>query len=202
MNPNSNYHLAFNTGFPNKFDRVHGRTGSHLMVHGDCSSVGCYAMTDAGISEIYALARETFAGGNASFQLQIFPFRMTPANVARHADSQHMAFWSNIKEAYDYFEVTRSAPNWDVCEGQYIFNTAGGALDAAGPCPTRVRIAALTERMQSDAAEVERILAGRARQEHEAVAIAARGAAINDAVSGFFSGIGSMFGPNDASLAP
>lgn len=193
MNPNSNYHLAFNTGFPNKFDRINGRTGSHLMVHGDCSSVGCYAMTDQGISEIYALARETFAGGNSSFQLQIFPFRMTPANMARHYQSQHMAFWSNIKEAYDHFEVTRTPPSWDVCERQYIFNTAGRSLDAAGPCPPRTRIAAVADRMQSDAAEIERLLAGRARQEQESAAIAARGEAINDAVSGFFGGIGSLF---------
>ena len=78
MNPNSNYYLAFNTGFPNKFDRAWGRTGSDLMVHGDCSSRGCYAMTDEQIAEIYALARESFKGGNTSFQLQIFPFRMTP----------------------------------------------------------------------------------------------------------------------------
>ncbi|MFD2649887.1 hypothetical protein ACFSX5_19070 [Devosia albogilva] len=90
MNPRSSYYLAFNTGFPNKFDRAHGRTGTDLMVHGDCSSRGCYAMTDQGIAEIYALARETFKGGNPSFQLQIFPFRMTAANLARHASNDHL----------------------------------------------------------------------------------------------------------------
>ena len=107
MNPNSNYYLAFNTGFPNKFDRAYGRTGSDLMVHGDCSSRGCYSMTDESIAEIYALARETFKGGNASFQLQIFPFRMTPRNLAMHADDPNMSFWKNIKEGYDRFELAR-----------------------------------------------------------------------------------------------
>ncbi|MEM8664725.1 MAG: murein L,D-transpeptidase family protein, partial [Pseudomonadota bacterium] len=81
MNPNSSYHLSFNIGFPNKFDRSHGRTGSHLMVHGDCSSRGCYAMEDAQIQEIYALAREAFRGGQQAFQIQAFPFRMTPENM-------------------------------------------------------------------------------------------------------------------------
>ena len=73
LNPQSSYHLSFNTGFPNKFDQAHARTGTYLMIHGDCLSVGCYAMTDDGIKEIYALARETFRGGNAAFQLQLLP---------------------------------------------------------------------------------------------------------------------------------
>ncbi|MFL5044500.1 MAG: murein L,D-transpeptidase family protein, partial [Xanthobacteraceae bacterium] len=77
MNPNSSYYLSFNIGYPNAFDRAHGRTGAHLMVHGDCSSAGCYAMTDEQIGEIYSLARESFFGGQHSFQIQAYPFRMT-----------------------------------------------------------------------------------------------------------------------------
>ena len=72
MNPNSSQYLAINTGFPNAYDRVNGRTGSFLMIHGGCSSSGCYAMTDEQIAEIYALARESFFGGQASFQLQAY----------------------------------------------------------------------------------------------------------------------------------
>jgi len=68
--PNSNYYLAINTGFPNSFDRANGRTGDFLMIHGDCSSAGCYAMTDEQIAEIYALARESFFGGQKAFQIQ------------------------------------------------------------------------------------------------------------------------------------
>ncbi len=85
MNPRSNYFLAFNLGYPNKFDRAHGRSGSNIMVHGDCSSRGCYAMTDEKIGEIYALARETFKGGNKSFQVQVYPFRMTAKTWRRLA---------------------------------------------------------------------------------------------------------------------
>lgn len=199
MNPRSNYYLAFNTGFPNKFDRVHGRTGSDLMVHGDCSSRGCYAMTDAGIAEIYALARETFKGGNSSFQLQIFPFRMTTANLARHASSPHLDFWKDIKEGYDYFEMTRIPPVWDVCEKQYIFNPAGsGPLNAAGTCPPSNRNPALIAKLQADEAE----LANKAdaaqkaaeRKAAEEAALAERGAAVNSFFSGIGSGIGGLFG--------
>jgi murein L,D-transpeptidase YafK len=197
MNPRSSYYLAFNTGFPNKFDRVHGRTGSDLMVHGDCSSRGCYAMTDAGIAEIYALARETFKGGNSSFQLQIFPFRMTAANMARHASSPHMDFWKDIKEGHDYFELTKAPPVWDVCEKQYIFNPAGsGPLNAAGPCPPTVQNAALTEKLAKDEADLANKAAAAQlaaeRKAAEEKAARERG----EALSSFFSGIGGVFGGN------
>ena len=83
MNPNSNYYLAINTGYPNSFDKANNRDGSLLMIHGDCWSSGCYAMTDEQISEIYSLARDSLIG-RPSFQVQAYPFRLTPANLARH----------------------------------------------------------------------------------------------------------------------
>ena len=151
MNPNSNYYLAFNTGFPNKFDRAYGRTGSDLMVHGDCSSRGCYSMTDESIAEIYALARETFKGGNPSFQLQIYPFRMTPANLAKQSKNQHFAFWQDIKEGYDRFELTKRPPNWDVCNKEYVFDlpSGTGVLDAAAACPANVGDTTMTAALQA-----------------------------------------------------
>jgi murein L,D-transpeptidase YafK len=124
MNPNSNYYLAINTGFPNSYDRANGRTGEFLMIHGDCSSAGCYAMTDEQISEIYSLARESFFGGQKAFQIQAYPFHMTPANMARHRDSPSMPFWKMIKEGYDHFEVTRLEPKVDVCDKHYVFDAA------------------------------------------------------------------------------
>src|SRR5262244_3815471 len=136
MNPNSSQYLAINTGFPNAYDRANGRTGAFLMIHGGCSSAGCYAMTDEQIAEIYALAREAFFGGQRSFQLQAYPFRMTPLNMARHRNSPHMAFWKMIKEGYDHFEVTHLEPKVDVCERRYIFD--GESMDRFGPaerCP-------------------------------------------------------------------
>jgi len=136
MNPDSSQYLAINTGFPNAYDRANGRTGAFLMIHGGCSSAGCYAMTDEQIAEIYALAREAFFGGRKSFQLQAYPFRMTPLNVARHRNSPHMAFWRMIKEGYDHFEVTHLEPRVDVCEGRYVFDAESMAdFSPAGRCP-------------------------------------------------------------------
>ncbi len=138
MNPNSSYHLAFNLGFPNAYDRSHGRTGSFLMVHGDCSSRGCYAMEDDQIEEIYALARDAFRGGQRAFQVQAFPFHMTPENMARHHDSQWLPFWKMLKEGYDHFEVTKLEPKVDVCGRRYVFNTEprnGGSFSPTAECP-------------------------------------------------------------------
>jgi murein L,D-transpeptidase YafK len=206
MNPNSNYYLAFNTGFPNKFDRAHGRTGSNLMVHGDCSSRGCYSMTDEAIAEIYALVRESFKGGNPSVQLQIFPFRMTPSNMAKHADSPHMAFWQNIKEGYDRFEIAKAPPIWDVCEKKYVFDLprqGTQVLDAAGTCPvvssTDTMIAALSAKQSADNAAMQTEVAALAdkaakaaaeaeKKSAEEAALKARGEAIGSFVGGIFGG--------------
>jgi murein L,D-transpeptidase YafK len=143
MNPLSNYYLAFNMGYPNAYDRALGRTGSQLMVHGDCSSRGCYAMTDEQIGEIYALAREAFFGGQRAFQVQAYPFRMTPVNMARHRANPNMRFWKMLKVGYDHFEVTRLEPKVDVCEKHYVFDAQAPAgsstspsFNPSGTCPT------------------------------------------------------------------
>ncbi len=164
MNPKSSYHLSFNMGFPNRFDRAHGRTGSHLMVHGACSSAGCYSMTDEYIEEIYALAREAHSGGQKSFQIQAFPFRMTPKNMVKHRDSKHYPFWKMIKQGYDHFEITRVPPKVDVCERRYVFNTQGnGSYNAAATCPAMEmpqRLAtSFVKRQQSYALDFEKLLA-------------------------------------------
>src|SRR5437660_5920785 len=136
MNPDSSQYLAINTGFPNAYDRANGRTGAFLLIHGGCSSAGCYAMTDEQIAEIYALAREAFFGGQKSFQLQAYPFRMTPLNLARHRNSPHVAFWRMLKEGYDHFEVTRMEPKVDVCEKRYVFDAESkGKFTPADRCP-------------------------------------------------------------------
>jgi murein L,D-transpeptidase YafK len=140
MNPRSKYHLSFDVGFPNAYDRAYGRTGQNIMVHGDCTSSGCYAMTDAVVEEIFILAREALQGGQPAFQIQAFPFRMTAANMAAHKDNEWYEFWKNLKEGYDYFEVSRLPPKVAVCEKRYLINAAFSAgeirPDPAGACPS------------------------------------------------------------------
>ena len=142
INPNSSYYLAINIGFPNAFDKANGYSGAFLMIHGDCSSRGCYAMTDEQIGEIYSLAREAFLGGQKAFQVQAYPFRMTPANLARHRNNPNMAYWKMIKVGNDHFLVSHQEPKVDVCEKHYVFDAeppAGfdqaAAFTPSGRCP-------------------------------------------------------------------
>ncbi|OLP53679.1 hypothetical protein BJF92_05890 [Rhizobium rhizosphaerae] len=135
MNPNSSYYLAINTGFPNAYDRANGRFGTNLMIHGACSSSGCYSMTDEQMQEIFALARDAFKGGQKTIQLQALPFRMTAENMARHKDNPNYEFWKNLKTGYDQFEITKRPPDVGFCEKKYVFNQQGGAMNPASTCP-------------------------------------------------------------------
>ena len=121
MNPNSRYYLSFDVGYPNAYDRAHGSTGSAVMVHGVCSSMGCFAMTDAVAGELFSIAREAFSGGQRAFQFQSFPFRMTAANMARHRTDPNIAFWRQLKEGSDRFEATGEEPVVSVSGGRYVF---------------------------------------------------------------------------------
>ena len=169
MNPQSNYYLSFNTGYPNAYDQALGRTGSQLMVHGDCSSRGCYAMTDEQIAEIYSLGRESFFGGQRAFQLQAFPFKMTPMNMAKHRNNPNMPFWKMIKEGYDQFEVTKQEPKVDFCEKKYVFNAirapnakSDPVFNASAKCPAYAipeeLAEAVQEKQQHDAAETNKLI--------------------------------------------
>src|ERR1700733_2175816 len=170
MNPQSAYYLSFNTGYPNAFDRALGRSGSQLMVHGDCSSRGCYAMTDEQIAEIYSLGRESFFGGQKPSQLQAYPCKMTPSNMAKHRNKPNMPFWKMIKEGYDHFEVTRQEPKVDFCEKRYVFDAAKApnatrdpVFEASSKCPVYAipdEVAqAVREKQEADQAEYDKLVA-------------------------------------------
>lgn len=130
MNPNSAYYLSFDTGYPNAYDRSLGRSGGDIMVHGSCSSRGCFAMTDQSIAEIYAIAREAFASGQRSFQFQSYPFRMTAQNLAKHRLDPNIAFWKNLKEGADTFEITKEEVQVTVANHRYQFGRDASVAEA------------------------------------------------------------------------
>lgn len=123
LNPWSNFHLSFNLGYPNEYDRLHKCTGGALMVHGQCSSVGCFAMNDFRIEEIYTIVDAAMSGGQEQFAVHIFPFRMTWDKMAKNADSPWIPFWENLKQGYDYFQGHRNPPMVTVEKQQYAFHT-------------------------------------------------------------------------------
>jgi murein L,D-transpeptidase YafK len=120
LNPNSRHHLSFNLGFPNVYDRAHGRTGTALMVHGGCSSVGCYAMTDPAVDDIYGLVSAALQNGQSTVDVHAFPFRMSDSNMARHAQSRWIDFWRDLKAGYDLFETGRRIPQVKVAGKRYL----------------------------------------------------------------------------------
>ena len=121
MNPNSRFHLSFNLGYPNAYDQAHGRTGSALMVHGSTVSIGCYAMTDERIEEIYTLADAALRNGQKFFRVHCFPFRMNDEAMAKNKGHTWHSFWLNLKEGYDFFEKTRNPPDVEVKNKRYMF---------------------------------------------------------------------------------
>jgi murein L,D-transpeptidase YafK len=190
MNPNSNYYLAFNTGYPNAYDRAWGYTGSELMVHGDCSSRGCYAMTDEQIQEIYALARESFFGGQKSFQLQAYPFRMTALNMAKHRNNPNFAFWKMLKEGYDHFDATHQEPKVAVCEKRYVFDAAAPddstkplSFNPNGACPV----------YQLDKTIADAVLDHRRQEQYKMAEYIASGVSTAPSRAGVDGGINPVF---------
>lgn len=121
MNPNSSYHLSFNIGYPNEFDRAHQRTGSAIMIHGNRVSIGCLAMTDEKIEEIYTLCDAAHHGGQDFFRVHIFPARMTPEWMEKSSGDPNESFWKNLKEGYDLFEKNHVPPDVVVSGGIYQF---------------------------------------------------------------------------------
>jgi murein L,D-transpeptidase YafK len=120
MNPASAFHLSFDLGYPNAFDRAHGRTGSALMVHGNCVSIGCYALGDAAIEEVWTAMAAAFRAGQPFVRVHAFPFPMTPENLAAHPDSANAAFWADLGRGWDVFERKKRPPDVRVVGGRYL----------------------------------------------------------------------------------
>jgi len=125
MNPHSSYYRALNTGFPNAYDAAQGRTGSFLMIHGDCLSIGCYAMTDAGIDDIYTAVDSALGNGETEVPVQIFPFRMSVENLAAQQASPWIGFWQNLAEGDRLFTATGLPPHAFACGTRYGFAAEG-----------------------------------------------------------------------------
>ncbi len=166
MNPNSAYYLSFDVGYPNAYDRAMGHTGGSIMVHGICSSAGCFSMTDAQIAEIYAIAREAFAGGQRAIQMQSYPFHMTAENLAKYRLDKNIGFWNQLKEGFDNFEVTKQDVAVGVCNRHYVFNAApadGSHFDATAACPPLKRDAGtqaeVTAKQKRDDAKIAELAA-------------------------------------------
>ncbi len=137
LNPNSRWYRSFDLGYPNAYDRALGRTGSLIMVHGGCASVGCFAMTNAQMDEIWRLVTAALDGGQKRFQVQVYPFRLSDDALARSAGHPAEAFWRTLKRGNDLFEASLLPPRVQVCQGRYSFEPAAVGLPPDSPIDNR-----------------------------------------------------------------
>jgi murein L,D-transpeptidase YafK len=141
LNPNSRMYRSFSLGFPNAFDLAHGRTGSFLMVHGGCASVGCYAVTDPVIGELWSFVTAALDNGEQRIPVHVFPFRMTDRNLWVRKGAKWEDFWADLKKGYDMFEASRLPPVVSVCNGRYVFEPGTSATISSAVeerCPPEV----------------------------------------------------------------
>ncbi|MBL0871932.1 murein L,D-transpeptidase [Serratia nevei] len=140
LKPDSKYYRAINIGFPNDYDKSQGYSGAYLMIHGECKSIGCYAMTNTYMDEIYRYVEAAFAYGQSRVDISIYPFRMTEQNLKRHASSSYIAFWRQLKPGYDYFAKNHQPPMMTVDNGQYVLGqplmSSGQMTQYASASPT------------------------------------------------------------------
>jgi murein L,D-transpeptidase YafK len=130
LNPNSRWHRAFNLGFPNAFDQAQGRDGSLIMIHGGCASIGCYAMTNPVIDELWRVVTAALDGGEPRVPVHVFPFRMSEANLMARRAERWSGFWTELKSGYDAFESDHIPPVVSVCHGRYVVES--GTLETVG----------------------------------------------------------------------
>ena len=126
LKPDSQYHRAFNLGYPNERERALGRTGSFLMVHGACVSIGCYAMTDVQITEIYDLVSKALAAGQPGVPVEAYPFVMRDEALERERSSPWYAEWAELQRGWKVFEGTGQPATAYACGGRYRFSPAAG----------------------------------------------------------------------------
>ena len=119
LNPNSRYHLSFNIGYPNSYDRYHKRTGSFIMVHGSNVSIGCYAMTDPVIEVIYLLVEADLKKGDKKVPFHSYPFRYKRNWETKVQGNQWIPFWKHLETAHQAFDKTKVPPQVSHRKGQY-----------------------------------------------------------------------------------
>jgi murein L,D-transpeptidase YafK len=135
---------SLDIGYPNVLEQSQARTGSMILIHGGCSSIGCFAMTNPVSDEIHQLTVAAMDAGERIVPVHIYPFRMTDTQMAQRSESPWKAYWTNLKEGYDLFERSKRPPIISVCGGRYIFREAqsredAGPLQACGPTLMAIR---------------------------------------------------------------
>ncbi len=89
------------------------------MVHGNCVSIGCIAIEDDPIEELYVLTLDARAKMGRQVPIHIFPRRLDAAGLEElgklpHATEQLLAFWRGLEPGWRLFEESRRPPRVSV----------------------------------------------------------------------------------------
>lgn len=117
FNPGSNFHLSMKVSYPNASDRVRSdpkRPGGLIYLHGNCASIGCIAIEDGPIEEVYLIAQDAKV---RPLRIDIFPARLSPEWMTEHAEADHAPLWKELEPAYRLFEGLKRPAGFSVGPG-------------------------------------------------------------------------------------
>ncbi|MBZ4416495.1 murein L,D-transpeptidase family protein [Myxococcus sp. RHSTA-1-4] len=141
FNPWSDYHLSMRVSYPNEADKRHKTAadpGGNIFVHGDCVSIGCIAIEDEPIQELYLMVLDTREKTKRNVPIHIFPRRLDDKGMkalegGRSSTDPLVAFWRSLQPAYTFFEEARHLPvtSVDPKTGAYVVKPARQARGAS-----------------------------------------------------------------------
>lgn len=129
INPFSKYFLSLGINYPNESDQVFGtpgKLGGDIYIHGGCETIGCLPMTDVLMKEIFLITVYAFISGQTELPVHIFPTKLNANNFNKlkntyfKDDQKKIAFWSQLRVGYEYFEKTRKIPTFNIVDGNYF----------------------------------------------------------------------------------
>jgi murein L,D-transpeptidase YafK len=147
FNPRSDYHLSIRVSYPNESDRILGQQplGGAIMVHGNCVSIGCIAIEDGPIEELYILTLDSRAKMGRNVPIHIFPRRLDAAGLAElrklpHATEALLAFWRGLEPGWRFFEETQRPPRVSVDPKTGAYHVRSASPPAATPRPGAAQV--------------------------------------------------------------
>ncbi len=118
---NRRWDRAMNINYPNSFDNLNSRGGSGILIHGGCGSIGCFAIQNENVEDVFGAVRAALKGGQAYVPVLTLPFRFT-ALAPEKEDTLHMSeFWADLRRADLLFERDKVPPAAWICDGRYYF---------------------------------------------------------------------------------
>jgi murein L,D-transpeptidase YafK len=119
LNPQSLFNISMCINYPNAADAIRNAKetdlGSAICIHGNEASVGCLAITDLRIPNVYILAAEATDKGQQKIPVHIFPARFKTGKLEEleeyyEGNTDFIDLWRSLEPLYTYFEKEQQLP--------------------------------------------------------------------------------------------